>query len=203
MATAPLVPAQIEATFQAITLSLGLQLSYAPPGSIGADPPPSQNYYGVRIGWEQEGQPFQQITEDIAYLRCYEVDDQYNRVRDLIYSTNLPYTETWKFTRVWETYWSIYGPNSFDNARIIRSSMWLQSVHDMFASANLYWVTDAGAPVRAPELMDGQWWPRTDFHARFNELVTETNAQNSVVSAEVLLYDEFGNQFADITVEDE
>ena len=41
------------------------------------------HYAAVRVDWQTQGQPAQTITEDIAYLRCVEVDDNYNRVRDV------------------------------------------------------------------------------------------------------------------------
>lgn len=201
MATAPLVPAQIETIFQAVTLSMGLNLTqYQDPVDSSTLPP--NPYYGCRIGWEQRGQPFQKIDEDVVYVRCIEVDDQYNRVRDLSYQNSPVFTETWNYTRIWETYWTVYGPNSFDNARIIRSSLFLQGIHDQFASAQLYWVSDPAAPVRMPEYKDDQWWERVDFRARFNEFVTEQNNPQSVVSAEVIVYDNFRNQIEDITVEE-
>lgn len=204
MATAPLVPAQIETVFQAVTCNMGLNLSWTPPvnGVFPHGISPNPNYYGVRIGWEQQGQPFQQISEDVVYLRCYEIDTQYNRVRDLSYQNSPVFTEKWNYTRAWETCWTIYGPNSFDNSRLVRSSLFLQGIRDQFAAAQLYWVSDPAAPVRVPELMDSQWWERVDFKARFYEFVTESNNPNYVESVEVNLYDNFGNAIETVNIEE-
>jgi hypothetical protein len=204
MATAPLVPTQIETIFQAVTCSMGLNLSFAPPvdGQFPAGPAPNPNLYGVRIGWQQQGQPFCQVNEDVIALRCYEVDDEYNRIRDLTYQNTPSFTETWNYTRIWETAWTVYGPNSFDNARIIRSSLFLQGIHDQFASAELYWIPSPAAPMRIPELQDGQWWERVDFKARFNEFVTESNNPGFVESVAVNLYDQFGNAIETINIEE-
>jgi hypothetical protein len=40
-------------------------------------------YTLVRIGWQERGQPSQFIKQDVAYVRCVEVDDPYNRQRDV------------------------------------------------------------------------------------------------------------------------
>jgi hypothetical protein len=204
VATAPLIPTQIETIFQAVTCSMGLNLSFAAPvdGQFPAGPAPNPNFYGVRIGWQQQGQPFCQVNEDVIALRCYEVDDEYNRIRDNPYLNQPTFTEVWNYTRVWEGYWTIYGPNSFDNARLIRSSLFRQYIHDQFASAELYWIPSPAAPMRIPELQDGQWWERVDFKARFNEFVTEAYPSQSVISSEVVLYDNYGNEIADIQVEE-
>jgi hypothetical protein len=162
----PLTPNQIDLVVQQVTIAaLGLTLqSPANP----ADPA----YAAVRVGWQQQGQPFLKITEDVVFLRCAEEDDQYNRVRDV--SINSQDQQLMQYTRVWRVWWTLYGPNSYDNSRIIRSALFSQATHDIFSSAQLYFVTNPSAPQRVPEEKDGQWWERVDFSARFNEFVTET-----------------------------
>jgi hypothetical protein len=162
----PLTPNQLNLVAQQATIAaLGLTLqSPANP----ADPA----YAAVRVGWQQVGQPAFKVTEDVVFLRCAEDDDQYNRVRDV--SINSQEQQLMQYTRVWRVWWTLYGPNSFDNARIVRSALFSQAVHDIFSSAQLYFVTNPSAPQRVPEQKDGQWWERVDFSARFNEFVTET-----------------------------
>lgn len=190
MATAPLVPKQMDMAIQAITLAMGLNLTT----DSNPTPPNSPNYYGVRCGWQQQGQPFPGIAEDVVFVREIEVDDQYNRVRDVSYATSTAgsppittYTKLTQYTRVWEVFWSVYGPNSFDNARLIRTRLFDQDIHDQFAASLLYLITDPSAPRRVPEFEDNQWWERTDFSARFNEFVTESYVAQTVLSDQICL----------------
>ena len=60
-------------------------------------------------------------------------------------------------------------------------------VRAIFALSNLYLIPDSAEPLRAPELFSGEWWDRADFRARYYEGVTETIAQQTVASAEVIL----------------
>lgn len=168
-------------------------------------------YSQVRVGWQQQGQPAQEINEDVVYIREIEVDDQYNREK---YKSNYSqtvgqdeaavttYYEQTNYTRVWEVFWEFVGPNSFDHARQVRSSLFSQATHDIFAASQLYLVTNPAAPRRVPESRDGQWWERTDFSARFNEFVTEVAIAQSVVSAEVIVSTSGGQSVADIVVEE-
>jgi hypothetical protein len=176
---------------------MGLQLSN--PGNLT----PTQNYYGCRCEWQQQGQPAHKITEDVVYVRAIEVDDRYNRERYVNYLENQGQdeNEVTNYTRVWEVMWEVWGPNSFDNARQIRSQLFKQAIHDLFMQANLYFVPNPAAPVRLPDYFANQWWERVDFTARFNEFVTETDAQSMALSAEIIVEDSNG-VIADITVEE-
>lgn len=91
------------------------------------------------------------------------------------------------YTRIWRLFWTIYGPTSFTNARLLRSYLFTQDMHDALAAKNLYFVTDPSAPQRVPEEYEKQWWERVDFSAQFNEAVTETQVINSVASVEVIV----------------
>jgi hypothetical protein len=143
----------------------------------------------------------------VVYVRETEVDDQYNRVRDVSYAQSsvgaapnvvTTTTKITQYTRVWEVFWTVYGPNSFDNARKIRSALFDRYVHDQFARNQLFLVTDPRAPVRAPEFHDGQWWERVDFSAKFNEFVTETYSVEMTESVEIIVVNEVDTEIADI-----
>jgi hypothetical protein len=140
----------------------------------------------------------------VVYIRAVEIDDPYNRVKDISYSQQTvdgttTLTEIKNYTRVWEVFWTIYGPNSFNNGRLVRTRLFDQDIHDLFANSQLYFVTDPSSPRRVPEEKDGQWWERVDFSARFNEFVTESREQNYVTSTEIVLYDSLGNLLSDKT----
>lgn len=168
---------------------------------LGIDPASPGAFATVRIGWQRGGAPAWKINEDVVVLRCTEEDDDYNRQRDEKYTTldAQRLNDTFTYTRVWRITWSLYGPNSFDNARKIRSGMFLQSIHDQLAPSNVYLVTDVSAPQRVPEYFQGQWWERIDFNAKFNEGVTETQPVNAIATSEIQVYTKDG-KVADITV---
>jgi hypothetical protein len=94
-----------------------------------------------------------------------------------------------QYTRVWSIAFAIYGPNSFDHARLIKSALFMDWTHDILAASNLYAVMDISDPRRVPELFSGQWWERVDFSCRFNEGITETTTTPSIASVEVILQD--------------
>jgi hypothetical protein len=197
MATVPLVPNQIETVFQAVTCSMGLNLSFAPPvdGQFPTGPAPNPNLYGVRIGWEQQGQPFQQIDEDVVYIRDVTVDEPFNKIRYPSWLTigGVP-TKVVQYARIWKTFWTVYGPNSFDNARVIHSYLMTdeQTAYTLATNANLWLIPNSASPIRFPEKRDEQWWERADFSARFYELVTEQYPAGFITNAEVIVQDSSG-----------
>jgi hypothetical protein len=219
MSTLPLVPQQMNGILGVITLAMELTLStdpnpnnldsplnpiYTPqPGSTIPVPPLPPNYYGVRFSWQRQGQPFPNPDEDAVFIRAIEVDDLYNRIRDVHYEqTEDSYTKITNYTRVWEVFWCIYGPTSFDNARKVRTRLFDQDIHDLFAQSQLYLVTDPTAPQRIPEEKNGQWWERVDFSARFNEFVTETYETEPMISSEIIVLNELGTELFDVTIEE-
>lgn len=144
----------------------------------------------VRIDWQTTGQPMMQVTDDVCFLRALEIDNPYDRNRDVVVSDydddNVQFTTT--YTRVWEIYFTLYGPNSFDRARILRSGMFIQDYHDTLAQSSVYFVTDPAPPRRVPDQRDGQWWERTDWGpVLFNEAVTEYRIVPAVDSVEILI----------------
>jgi hypothetical protein len=171
--------------------------------------PPAQDpsYFAVRIGWEERGQPFQKITENVTYILAEEVDDQYNRVRDVHYTETTvdgvtTYTKVTNYTRVWEVLYASYGLNSFDNARKLRTRLFDQDIYNLLAQSNLYLIADPSAPIRTPEQKDGQWWERVDFRARFNEEVTENYVTESLLSVEIIVENQAGAELFAVPVEE-
>lgn len=184
---APLTPTALNVLFQQMTITaLGL----------------SDNSFDlVRVGWQKRGQPTGTIDEDVCYIRVVEDDDDFNRQRDISQVANDDSTvlQVTNYTRVWRNFWTFYGPNSFDRARIIRSKLFGSSSHDTLAAWNVYFVPNSSAPTRIPELFEGQWWERVDFSAQFNELVFETEIVGLVKSAEIVAISADGI-VADVTI---
>jgi hypothetical protein len=171
-------------------------------GITPSGPTDQQAYFNVRIDWPTAGQPAWAITDDIAFLRCAEVQDRYNTAHEVQPVTQEPptYPETTIYTRVWQTDFIFYGPNSFDRARQVKACLYQDFVHAILEASNLYLDTVIGTPRRTPELFQNQWWERTGFSARMNEQVTDVLVKPAIQLANIILEDVNGI-FAEITVD--
>src|ERR1700676_2148596 len=57
----------------------------------------------VRIEWPTAGAPFQEVSDDVCYLRCVPKDDPYNRIRERfnLSAADPNLEEQWNYTRAW------------------------------------------------------------------------------------------------------
>lgn len=148
-----------------------------------------KNQNKVRIAWPSGGAPSWKKDEDIIFIRITPVDDAMAREQNICYD---PHKEDKAYarketgyTRVHKINWTLYGPNSYDNADIIRHLIFDYDYMKEFKKKNLFLVTDVPMPVRLPEYYNGQWWERTDFSATFNEAVIRENKVPYIQSASV------------------
>lgn len=182
-----LTPIELNDIFQAVTLAI-----------LGLDPNVVANAWAAaRIKWETEGQPAWDIDEDIVFLGITEQEDEINRNHDIEYKETVDPAIVLRvitYMRVWSVTWTLYGPNSSDRARAIRSGLNEQVNEDAFQQNSLAMIPDYPATTRQPELFNGQWWERTDFTILYNELVTETVQINTVKSVEIIIEDAKGVQ---------
>jgi hypothetical protein len=169
-------------------------------GMIGVNPP---DYARVRVDWQTQGQPSQDVGTDICYVACVPWDTDYNRVRDYAFSEVVGppavLTQTWEYTKGWRVSWTFYGPNSEDNARAVRSALYMDYFSEQLSLSNLYPVLDSPEVVRAPEQYNAQWWERADYFINMYEQVTETINPGIATSVEIVVEDSSG-VVADITV---
>lgn len=172
----------LESFFQSITMKmLGI-------AEVDANLKPI-NQDKVRISWPTSGAPAWKITDDVTFIRVNNVSDQITQQRDVGYSAVDSDTanRTVSYTRVHEVAWIFYGPNSFDNADIARNGLYLPQYKDLLKASNLGLILDVPVPVRFPELLNGQWWERTDFTAKFNELVIRQGTVPYIKSADIII----------------
>lgn len=146
-----------------------------------------QAWQKVRIAWQQRGQPGFLFGSDVATIRCTEVEVDYNKTRNLTTTANdgVSVTQTYTYQRTWRIFLSLYGPNGFDNARMLKSALLLDWTHDILASLNLYCVPAFSRTIRVPELVDGQWQERSDWEFLLNEGITEHIVTATVASVEI------------------
>lgn len=170
----------IEDFFQEITCEM-----------LGIDLSKKENQSKVRIAWPTGGAPGWKINDDICFLRITPVDDKLARELNICYDpvkNDEPYAKKQVgYTRVHKINWTLYGPNSYDNADVIRHMIFDFDYMKKFKEKNLFLITDVPMPTRLPEYYNGQWWERTDFSAAFNEGVTRESQIPYIKSAEIIL----------------
>ena len=188
LTTTALTPQQVSALLQTVTC-----------GMLGVNPP---DYGRVRVNWQTQGQPFENVNADVCYVSAVPLDVEYNRVRDRSWAgASVTSTETWVFTRGWRFAWVFYGPNGSADAQRVWDATFIDYFTDALAASNLYPLSDPPAPMRVPEQFNAQWWERADFHLDLYEQVTETIQYGVASSVEVKVYDGSPNDpVADITV---
>lgn len=166
-----LLQTQIENIFQSLTSQL-----------LGTTDPSV-----VRIGWPEVGAPAWAIGDDVCFLLVNYADNPITRQLETVYSaaSSTDATATLAYTVVARINWTLYGPDAFDYADVIRSGLFTEPVKTTLAQNNLALVTDVMMPVRAPELFNGQWWNRATFYAEFNELVIRQSTVPYIQTAPV------------------
>jgi hypothetical protein len=156
---------------------------------LNIDPTKPEGKGKVRTTWPADGQPSWKINEDVIFLRVTPQDDKLARELNIVYYKNeLDNAFADKktgYTRVHKVNWTCYGPNSYDNADIIRHMIFDNDFMYEFKKKNLALITDVPMPTRLPELYNAQWWERTDFSATFNEAVIREKKTPYIVSADV------------------
>jgi hypothetical protein len=155
---------------------------------IGLDPTLQVNANKVRIAWPTGGAPAWKINDDVTFIRIGDADDPLNIPRDTTSTPidSLTTTLSMTYTRVLTVHWSLYGPNSYDNAFLIRNNLYNQSIHDQLANSNIYIVTEISTPIRAPELFADQWWEHTSMQATFNEYIKIDNVANLITTPVII-----------------
>lgn len=156
----------------------------------------------VRIGWQIQGQPGPLISNDTCFVRASSIDSEYTRLHDQVQIPATGTTATTRdvYTRRWKVWWTFYGPNSVDQARIVQTGLiGVPYVESILNASNLYVDPSIEEPQGMPENYQGQWWDRADLVAEMNEQITETVSVGTVGSVEVQVFDHTG-LILDVTV---
>jgi hypothetical protein len=151
--------------------------------------PDPVNTSQVRMSWPTAGAPAQDVADDVCYLRLVLKDDPYDKIRDVyeLPGAGTLNDEQWNYTRVWTIHFLSYGPNAFDNLRAVRSALYQNYFTQQLSLEQLFPMSEFTEVVRAPELIDGQWWERADLLVEFYEFVTETITRPTIATAEVIV----------------
>lgn len=167
-------------------------------GSHGQEP--LNPFYFVRVSYPNAGSPAWKQQEDICFLKCIEIDDPINRQRDTEYQKIDEATANKQtgYTRVFAISFTVYGPNSYNNCRKIKDSLFSETNRFTLAAKQLFMIPDFKPTSRIPELFQGNWWERVDLTINFNNLVLINETVNYIESAEVSVEDEI--RVATVTV---
>jgi hypothetical protein len=176
----------LEDFFQSLTCAcLGIPLA----DNTDPDNPIPINQDKVRIAWPKDGAPGWPITADVAFIRVINAGDDYTRLRNVIYTNGQRQVV---YTNQHLVSWIFYGPNSYDNAEILRNALFLPVNMDLLSGQNLAPVNDFEPIQRSPELFNGEWWERSDWSCKFYEQVTRNQTQPSLASADIKIIRENG-----------
>ena len=162
---------------------------------LGLDPALPANQSKVRKSWPTTGAPAWKVNEDIVFFRVGDEDDPFNIIRENVYTEHDEdnANQANVYTRVLTVHWSCYGPNSFDNAFLIRNNLYKTTIRDLLNNKQVFLIPEIKSPVRCPEEYAGQWWERTNVHARFNELINFNQTVPYFKSATVGITDQNDN----------
>ncbi|NRQ51985.1 hypothetical protein [Brevibacillus sp. HD1.4A] len=151
--------------------------------SLGLDTTKKENQKRIRIGYQPEGAPAWKRTDNVGFILVTTTGDPITQQTEITYARENDETalRSASYIRVIQVTWTFYGPNSFDDADKVRSDLLVNPLN----YAPLALVTDVPPPFRLPELFEGQWWERSIFTARFNELVVRTSTVNYIKSVDV------------------
>lgn len=159
-------------------------------------------YSKVRVGWNKQGEPGPSIDSDTVSVIGKTLDTPFSRLRDSVWAdgSNFTVTQTDVYTRTWRVTFIFYGPNASVNSKIVQSSLIkIPAIDSSLAANNLYVNPSIAEPEVFKELFQGQWWPRADLEAEFNEQITEVFTVGAVKSVPINIQDSNGNS-VDFTV---
>jgi hypothetical protein len=158
-------------------------------GSHGQEP--LNPFYFVRVSYPNAGSPAWKQQEDVCFLKCIEIDDPINKQRDVKFQKIDEETANKQtgYTTVFAISFTVYGPNSYENCRKIKDSLFSENNRFVLAAKQLFVVPDFKPPARIPELFQGNWWERVDLTINFNNLVLINENVNYIKTAEVNVED--------------
>jgi len=155
----------------------------------------------VRHSWPTGGAPAFKVSDNVIFLKIYDVKSPITDQQEIKYDASLTYPEKRSYTRTLMVNWICYGSLSWDYATDIRSKIFYSEHHDTLANNSIFIVPDFDPPKRLPELWQGQWYERCDLNISFNELVTIERDFNNIEQVPFGIYDKDG-LITEITIEE-
>lgn len=160
--------------------------------------------FDVRHSWPTNGAPAFSNEDNLVFLKIFEAASPVTQQRENTYtqegSPEAPNMET-TYTRTLRVTWNFYGSDSWDNARILKDSIFYQENHDILAVQRIFMVPDFDPPQRVPELWEGLWYERCDLTIYFNEGISINRELPAIETVGIVVMDHEGIQ-ATINIEE-
>jgi hypothetical protein len=186
MADTILTLEQLENFFQLLTCSaLGIPLW----DNTDPENPIPINQDRIRLAWPEDGAPGWPITANVGFIRVTNVDDEFTKLRN---AEQVAGNQATAYYTNHLVSWVFYGPSSYDDAETLRNSLYSQGMISLMTAQNLAMIPEFEAIMRAPELFNGQWFPRVDWQAKFQERIIREDTIPTLLSADIKIYDEQG-----------
>lgn len=154
----------------------------------------------VRRAYEQESQPFNNLSDDTTYVWLTTRDDPTNEIfgesHKLVTEMN-PEGETInqqiEITRsqnkVLEVQWVFYGEVAFDSAQIFRMKLFDDTTYRFLKDRGIYLRRQVGAPRNTFEDIANRNWMRSDLEASFNVSISAVEKINVIEEIGINLAD--------------
>jgi hypothetical protein len=168
-------------------------------GIIGGSPKAD-----IRRSWPTGGAPAFSNTDNVAFIKVYNVESPITQQREDVYSQigspSTPNMAT-KTTRTLLLDYMFYGQTSWDRANLVKEGLYRQVNHDILALQKIFVVPDGKPPQLMPELWQGVWYDRVNLKIYFNEGIVVNDNVPYIKTVEIVVEDRKGIR-ADITVEE-
>jgi hypothetical protein len=130
-----------------------------------------------------------QLYDDVCYYYVQAAEDPINRQVERIYRDKGGTAGIVnRYTRVLELRLIFYGKTGYDKATLLRLDLLEPERNAKLFANGVRVVTDIGEPRLIWEEYRGQWLPRTDMSARFNQEVTDERREAAYLSgAEIVV----------------
>lgn len=138
------------------------------------------DYQYVLNAYQPNSAPFNEQAVNAAYLYLSQIDSNTDKATYTALTPSTPQAgiATQFYTRIIQCKWTLYGPDSFDLVDAIRNAMMTDAVREPLAVQGVFPMVGISAPTHMPELINNQWWDRSDLNVRFS-VYTEHSADQS------------------------
>lgn len=120
----------------------------------------------VRLSYQANSQPFQQLKDDISYIWVNYADastsSQINERKEYVPFTDRVKSKKYQ-TRKLDVHWTFYGETAQDSAFKMRQNLFSNKAKEFLDKYNIKLIPDVPEVVLFFEEVNKRWWPRVDI----------------------------------------
>lgn len=157
----------------------------------------------VTFSYQPNSAPFNEQAVNAAYLYVTQINSPADKFTyPLLTTTDSQITGNLAqaYTRVMQCAWSFYGPDSAELADALRAGILTERIREPLRLQKIYPLPRIEAPVRRNELINNQWWERTDIKVQLN-VQTDHSALQPYFSGATVSVLESGGDSEVITIQ--